>query len=277
MANLAKTFSGERSTAGLNYVVQYFGWQWSTDDQAILGKQRRCPPAPKLYAQIAPILERADWLRPAQERDDLQLIEWLPPSSYIARRLGEKAFDAYPLTRGPLNYDNRPYLRMLLGYQGAYAQPWATLALSAISADSKLGTSAAFLAVATAPDQALPRVADAMRRFIVEAQGRQVTVSNIDPPGRGFTIRDGDRLFELAYALSIAGPRAEPYSEPLIALLDQRFGSGSHFGLLLLEPKGLCPVARHIGGRAAAAANLKPYCNAPEKRSGTIARRSPIP
>ncbi|MEG3124842.1 hypothetical protein [Sphingomonas sp. GB1N7] len=264
MSNLAKTFAGKPSSAGLYYVVSYFGWHWSIIDQTTFSEQKRCPPAPDLYRQIAPILERADWLRPAQESNDLELIERLPPSSYIAKRLGETAFDAYPLTHNPLGYDNRPYLRMLLAYQGAYARPWAKRALSAITPDTKLGTSAAFLAVATVPDQALPRVAAAMRRFIAEARGRQVTGSDIGP-GQGFAIRDGDRLFELAYALSIAGPKAEPYSEALIELFDQRFGAGSHFGLLLLEPKGLCPVARQIGGRAAAAANAKPYCNVTEK------------
>ena len=265
MANLATTFASDRSSAGLHYVVRYFGSQWSIIDKVTFSGRRRCPPAPQFYGQIAPILERADWLRPAQESNDLELIERLPSSSYIAKRLGEKAFNGYPLTHGPLGYDNRPYQRMLLAYQGSYARPWATRALSAITPDTKLGTSAAFLAVSTVPDRALPRVADAMRRFVAEAQGRQVTVSDVHPPGQGFTIQDGDRLFELAYALSMAGPRAEPYSEPLIGLLDRKFGSGSHFGLLLHEPKGLCPVARRIGGRAAAAANAKPYCNTSEK------------
>lgn len=265
MANLAKKFASHRSSAGLHYTVQYFGWQWWMMDELAPNKRRRCPPAMQFYAQIAPVLEKADWLGPAQERNDLKLIERLPPSSYIARRLGEKAFNGSPLTHGSLGYDNRPYLRMLLAYQGGYARPWAAQAMSAITPDTKLGTSAAFLAVSTVPDRALPRVADAMRRFIAEARGRQVTVTDLDPPGRGFTIRDGDRLFELAYALSMAGPRAQPYSEPLIGLLNDKFGSGSHFGLLLLEPKGLCPVARHIGGRAAAAANAKPYCNTIEE------------
>lgn len=265
MANLASTFASARFNAGLRYVVSYFGWQWSTNDTLVRSGQRRCPPAPHLYREIAPILEKADWLGPAQESNDLRLIEQLPASSYIAARLGAYAFDDTPVSLGPLKYDQRPYLRMLLAYQGDYARPWVARAISAIAPDTKLGTSAAFLAVSIVPDRALPRVADAMRRFIAEARKRQVHHSSDHPPSRGFTIRDGDRLFELAYALSMAGPKAEPYSEPLVGLLDDKFGSGSHFGLLLLEPKGLCPVARHIGGRVAAAANAKPYCKTAEK------------
>jgi len=277
MASLANLFADERDSAGLYYVVQWFGWHWRIDGKTDFNKPDRCPPASYLYGQVAPILERADWLRSAQDRFNLELIERLPASRYIAKRLGETAFNEYPLTRGPLKYDNRPYLRTLLGYQGVYARPWATKALAEIAPDTKLGTSAAFLAVATVPKQALPQVAAALRRFIVDAQVRRVTISDIKPAGSGFSVRDGDRLFELAYALSIAGPQAEPYSEPLIKLLDQKFASPAPpFGLILVEPKALCPVARRIGGRVAAAAKGKPFCNVPVKENGPSAIRPPI-
>jgi len=265
MADLAATFAERHDTPGLDYVIQYFGWHWALGPSATTA---RCPPAPELYGRIAPIPERADWLRYARDRNDLMLIEHLPPSPYLARRLDELAFGSDALPHSALGYDNRPYTRMLLAYQGSYARPWAAAALAAIAPDTKLGTSAAFLAVSVAPDEALPRVAAAMHRFQAEADARRVAVPNVGPADRGFATRDGDRLYELAYAMVAAGPRAEPYSDTLVKLLDQKFGVSSHFGLLLLEPKGLCPVARRIGGRAAAAANAKRYCREFERAAG---------
>ncbi len=252
MARLATLFDGERGV-GLSYVQQYFGTGYMG-----FSRTSRCPPAPEFYAQIAPVLERADWLAPALEPIELRLVERLPPSPYLARRLAEKALADYPSIVGPMTYDDRPYLRMLLAYQGSHARPWAKRALAEIAPDTRLGTSAAFLAVSVAPKEALPRVSRAMAEFSATAADRQIE-DKFDKT-RGFTLRDGHRLRELAYALSTAGPAAEPYSAPLIALLDQRFATGSHFGLLLVEPKELCIVADRIGGRAAAAAQAKPYC-----------------
>lgn len=267
MARLAEAFRAKRSNVGLGYVIDYFGADWSIDEGLRHSPPlRRCPPAPDLYARLAPILEQADWLTYQRTDDELQLVEHVAASPYLARRLAELAFGDASHTN-VLGYDDRPYFRMLLAYQGVHAKPWAPRAMREMDSGSKLGTSAAFLAVAIDPDRALPRVTAAMERLIADASRRQVVIDDISPPGNGFTVRDGDRLYELAFALSMAGSKAEPYSRPLITLLDRRFGTGSHFGLILIEPTELCAVARHIGGRAAVAADGKSFC-----RTGT-----PIP
>ncbi|KAJ8134525.1 hypothetical protein OY671_012262 [Metschnikowia pulcherrima] len=70
-----------------------------------------------------------------------------------------------------------------------------------------------------------------------------------------------NRFYELAFALGMAGERAQPYAQPLIELLDRRVESWAPpFGMIESPPARMCPVARHIGGTVAAAAETKEFC-----------------
>jgi hypothetical protein len=255
MSDVARTFSGQPTTTGLHYAIEYFGWQWG-----IIGSLGRCPPAPDYYAQLGAILSKAQWPSLREDRNDLGLAERLPPSEWLAGALARLAFNSYPLTDGPLNYDNRPYARLLLAEQGNYAAPWQNQALKELAGDTKLGTSAAHLAVAINPGEALPRVERLMAEMTEKALARQIRRTTSGREESAITMEDGARLHELAFALSMAGSRAEPFSRPLIRLLDQDFASGSSFGLLFMPSSTLCIIAKHIGGKAAAEARSRTHC-----------------
>ena len=153
MADVAEQFPAEPSNAGLYYAIHYFGWHWR-----IIKDTGRCPPPAAAYQQLGLRLERAGWPHLPEDRNDLRLIEHLPPSRYLSARLGTLAFNPYPLTKGALGYDNRPYARILLAEQGSFAAAWKDKALREIVPDTKLGTSAAYLAVSVAPKEALPLI-----------------------------------------------------------------------------------------------------------------------
>jgi len=252
MSDVARLAPATGENSSLYYAVRYFGWHWR-----IIGPVGRCAPATKYYEQLASKLERAGWPFLPEGRNDLELVEHLPPSSWLAERLAKLAFNSYPLTSEPLNYDNRPFARMLLGEQGKHALRWRAEATKEIAPDTKLGTSAAYLAVSIAPQEALPRVEQALVEMTAMALTRRVTRLGEES---AFNIRDGYRLYELSHALGRAGSQAQPFSSTIIRLLDYKFASGSHFGLLFLPPTHLCLVARQIGGRALAAARGKSFC-----------------
>ena len=53
---------------------------------------------------------------------------------------------------------------------------------------------------------------------------------------------------------------AQPYAQPVIAMLGQRIARAAPpFGLLAARPTEFCRIARHIGGAVAAAANRRDF------------------
>ncbi|SOB86798.1 hypothetical protein SAMN06297144_1908 [Sphingomonas guangdongensis] len=255
VADLLHHFDHQRVNPGLGYKEQYFAWRWR-----IAGSSGSCSPSPEHYRRLAGVLVPLGWPKLPTDRSDLELTRRLPPSPALARNLAELAFASHPLPFGPLEYDNRPFARIMLAEQGRFARPWGRRALTEIAPDTKLGTSAATLAAATVPQQAAPRIAAALTAMTQEADRRRKRIEGLKGgPHIVYQLRDGERLFELADALATAGPAAEPHAEPL----GQTFGSGSHFGLLPAEPTYLCAAADRIGGRAAVAASRASFCRTP--------------
>ena len=236
------------------YVVSYFAWHWQLSGH-------RCRPSEKIIAELAPSLDRGNWPRANTELNELRLIERLPPSGTRARGLASIAFLGWIPPSELGGEDSRPFARQLLGDQGVFARPWRAVALREIGSDNRLGTSAAYLAVAVDPNDALPKVSRVMAIKLASSRAKaKMRWSGLGTPS--IAPDDGNRLIELGYALSRAGPAAESYSAPIIAMLDQRIERPAPpFGLLPAEPTEFCRMARYIGGRVAQAAQAKPFCS----------------
>jgi hypothetical protein len=252
------------------YVVSYFAWHWSIADLSRIGE---CKPADDVIKPLAPILDATGWPRANTQLNDLRLVERLPPSKVLAVGLGRIAFLKHLPPTDPGGEDSRPYARQLLAEQGDFSVRWRDAALSDMNGDTRLGTSAAYLAVATAPDVALPLV-----EKIMAGKLRQSLQSNSRAFRNGSDIKaisseDGNRLIELGYALARGGERADQYSQPVIAMLDQVIARPSPpFGLMAAEPTEFCLIARHIGGKPSLAAKAKPFCAANFKGGDGVPR-----
>ena len=239
----------------LGYAVRYFSWHWS------LLKFKRCAPDRVYVDALLPALEATDWPHVNTQGNELRLVERIAPSPRLAKALAQIAFSPNDPPREAELYDSRPYARMLLGDQGQFARPWAAKARSEISADSKLGTSAAYLAVAAEPRAALPLVKRVMFAKLRSSLGRQVKTYKDSGEANAIRSDDADRLIELSYALGRAGTAADAHSGPLLQALDHGFARAAPpFGLLFTKPTELCRVAAWVGGRTAQIARAKPAC-----------------
>lgn len=249
----------ELSSVGRNS-ISYFGWLWR---QLVWPPQGNpCPPAQPHIDRIAPHIVKFGWPEANTEANDLQLISRLPPSRRLAEGLATIAFlDRIPPSRSNFE-DSRPFARQLLGDQGRFAAPWGKRALLEINGDTRLATGAAYVAVAALPDVALPKVKQVMAEKLKQSQLRRVGAYRTG--GTVLVIRpdDGDRLIELGYALARAGPAAEPYAEPVIAMLSEGIARPAPpFGLMRAYPTEFCQIARHIGGKVASTASQRAVCN----------------
>lgn len=236
-------------------VVSYFAWHWSFYGNG------RCSPSDEMVGQLAPILERIGWPQGNTPLNDLRLAERLPAGKSLANGLATIGFLNWIPPSDLKGEDARPYARQLLAEQGKFALPWSKQALNEVSGDSRLGTSAAYLAVATNPDIALPKVQQAMVEKLRHSRERQVKAYQTGGEVPSIRPDDANRLIELGYALARAGAKAEPYSQPIVNMLAERIARPAPpFGLLVAQPTEFCRIARHIGGKAAEAAESKKFC-----------------
>lgn len=202
------------------------------------------------------------WPEGNTQLNDLRLAERLPASKTLANGLATIGFLGWIPPSHLNGEDARPYARQLLAEQGKFALQWSKQALDEVGGDSRLGTSAAYLAVATAPDAALPKVQQAMINKLHRSRDRQVKAYETGGEVSGIRPDDANRLIELGYALARASNKAEPYSQPVIDMLGQRIArSAPPFGLMAAQPTEFCRIAFHIGGRVAEAAKGKPFCS----------------
>jgi hypothetical protein len=129
-------------------------------------------------------------------------------------------------------------------------------------AGSRLGTSAAYLAVATNPDAALPKVQQTMVDKLRRSREQRVDAYRTGGEVPVIRPEDANRLIELGYALARAGNKAGAYSRPVIDMLDESIGrSAPPFGLMAAQPTEFCRIAIHIGGNVAEKAKGKPFCD----------------
>lgn len=237
-------------------VVSYFAWHWSFYGNG------RCPPSDEIVGQLTPTLERVRWPQSSTELNDLRLAERLPAGESLAARLATIGFLNWIPPSNLTGEDARPYARQLLAEQGKFALPWSKQALNEVGGDSRLGTSAAYLAVATNQDRALPIVQQIMIEKLRRSRERQVRAFQTGGEVSAIRPDDANRLIELGYALARAGAKAEPYSQPIVNMLAEKIARPAPpFGLLVAQPTEFCRIARHIGGRIAREAEAKSFCS----------------
>lgn len=173
-----------------------------------------------------------------------------PTHPQIVESIARTAFAADPIPSDGLRTDLRPYARLVLAEFGPAARPFGRQAFAQISALDSMGTGAAQVAVAAGQPGALGRVRQLMTDLLAQT-----------PPDKPIPLLGRNRLYELAFALGMAGPAAEPYAGPLVQLLDRKVQSlAPPFGIVELPPTQMCAVATHIGGASAAAAARRPFC-----------------
>lgn len=251
----------------LSGVVSYFAWHWRFYGNG------RCPPSQQQIEQLAPILESAGWPEANTPLNDLQLAERLPARKSLADGLAEIGFLGWIPPSDLKGEDPRPYARQLLAEQGTFALKWGKQALDEVGGDSRLGTSAAYLAVATAPEAALPKVREAMIDKLRRSRAGKIQAYATGGEVPSIRSDDANRLIELGYALARGGNKAERYSEPLIEMLDERIArSAPPFGLMAAKPTEFCRIAFRVGGKAAEKAQRKPFCT-PDFKGGDGAPR----
>jgi len=184
--------------------------------------------------------------------DVLRLASMLGPRDpKIVEGVGKTAF----LPRAP-NYipgDVRPLARLVLAEFGAAAAPWSNQAFSAMSADDIAGTAAVKIAIATHHPGALEKASE----LVTETLARH--------PYGNLGDRASRRLSELANAMAIAGPDAQPYIGPLIEAskrnLVGHFISMDESPIQFSRPPAyLCWPLKAIGGEPAQAVLDEPWC-----------------
>lgn len=270
LGQTAFAIEGDFESPVYQYVISYFAWNWRQAD----GRRDFCPPAEDLVLRLAPILDAIAWPQANTPLNDLRLIERLPPSRTRANGLGQIAFLEWIPPSDLNGEDSRPYARQLLADQGEFAAKWRDAAFSEINGDTRLGTSAAYLAAAIDPAAALPIIEDVMNRKLTQSLARGTKASRNGGDVSAIRGQDADRLIELGYSLARAGPMARSYGDPIIAMLDELIARPSPpFGLMAARPTEFCRIANHIGGRVASAADERPFC-APDFKGGDGAPRS---
>lgn len=173
-----------------------------------------------------------------------------PRHPKVVQAVARTAFASHLIPSDFFRTDLRPYARLVLAEYGAEARPYGAQAFAQISANDSLGTGAAQVAVAAGQPGALQRVQELMTQLLDQTPA--------DEPIPRLT---RNRLYELAFALGMAGPDAEPYAGPLVQLMGRKVESSAPpFGLLSLPPARMCPVALRIGGAAASAAAAYDFC-----------------
>ncbi len=190
--------------------------------------------------------------RPFLYASEIALAEQLGPANpQIVDAIVRTSFHENEIPDDPFKNDLRPYARLVLAEFGRSAsEKRAKEAFTQMSASSQMGTGAAQIAVAGGEPQAL----SAVQRLMDEVLSATPREKPIPPLSR-------NRIYELAFALGMAGEDARAYAGPLIDLLDRKVLSAAPpFGLVDLPPARMCPVARHIGGMVAVAAQAKEFC-----------------
>jgi hypothetical protein len=232
--------------------IRHFAYPWeqrrgATRDE----KSLPCPPL-ALYPRVATAALKAGVFgRPFLYADGIALAQQLGPRDpQIVRAVAHSAFLDHSIPDDAFRADLRPYARLVLAEFGSAAREWAGLAMAEVSAANQLGTGAAQVAVAGGAPEALPKVQRLMEQLI-SATPRDKLIPRLAR----------NRIYEMAFALGMAGEGAQPYAAPLVELLDRRVESWAPpFGMIGSPPARMCPVAERIGGSVAEAARTKDFC-----------------
>lgn len=248
-----QTFDARRGERMATAAVAYFanGGYQRVDQEGKRDGEPACPPV-HLDKTVADAALRARVFEgPFLYEDPLRLAERLGPRDpKIVDAVARTAFYASLIPSDALHWDLRPFARMVLAGFGAAARPWSDQAFAMMSAADPMATGAAQIAVGAGHPEALARTRTLMSELLASV-----------PKDRPVPYRTRNRLYDLAYALGMAGLAAEPYSAPLVLLLSRGVESWAPpFGMIDYHPVSMCVVGERIGGRAAEAARVQEFC-----------------
>lgn len=185
------------------------------------------------------------------EQHGLQLARAIGPRNpLIVTAVANTAFSKHVVPDYGEITDLRPFARLILAEFGTATAPWQERARREMSLDSELGIGAAQIVGASSEPVALAQIEQLMiQRLERHADGKIIGVA------------ERDRLYGLAYALGMAGPKAAPHTAGLIELMNRKVSAGGVAPEeIVIEPRRMCWVADRIGGRAAEVSRSKSYC-----------------
>lgn len=158
------------------------------------------------------------------------------PSSYVVNAVAGAAFAAFAQNSELDDTDIRPMARSVLAGFGERAAAYSDIAFGQMSAEDALGTSAAQIAAATGHPEALRRIQELM-----DGKLRKFPRTEVIPWDTK------KRLYELAYALVLAGAKSRPFIAPMQDLMTRNVESHAlQFGMVPLRPKFMCWMTDRI-------------------------------
>lgn len=195
----------------------------------------------QIYQHVSDIItESKGFNRGRLVEYELELAAKFPkPSQYVVDAIANSAFEKTPQQSEIFtNKDIRPMARSVLAGFGDNAVKYSDRAFEEMSADDSMGTGAAQIAVATGHKDALAKVSEMMMKKI-----------NTVPENGLISWNDRNRLYELSYAILLAGKEAINYTAPIKALMKRKVQSWAPpFGMLELNPKRMCNILKKIEG-----------------------------
>ncbi len=206
-----------------------------------------CPPA-DLYTRLKPVIEDSLY-RYFMQYEQLSLASKMPdPRPELVRAVASIAFSQKPHLESDdvafAGEDLRPFARWVLASMHPVDNQYLSTARELINGDDSLGTGAAQVAASYRVPDVLAKVETLMSGLIKDSASAD-----------GIDVESRDRLYELGYALALAGKDASNYTGPLHTLMSGKVGSYSKYGILYISPKRMCGVLRAIDGEDA----IKPY------------------
>ncbi|MBM3527533.1 MAG: hypothetical protein FJX62_05545 [Alphaproteobacteria bacterium] len=183
--------------------------------------------------------------------DELRLARRLGPRDpKIVEAVAATAFRKFAIINDyGVRHDIRSLARVVLAEFGDVATPWSEQAFEAINTNDALGTTAAQLALAAGHPQALARITALLDDILK------------DNPKDPIPRLARNRFYELAHALALLGPRAQPHAGAVVQIMSRKVQSWAPpFGMLELSPRRMCRVLQLIGGSEAETILLKEVC-----------------
>jgi hypothetical protein len=209
------------------------------------GRFSVCMPSDVLARASMAIKSRGGFGKGRMTEYGLSLAAKLPDAdAVVIEAVAKVAFNEVVQPSEALSHqDIRPYARSVLAVFGAKAAKYSDVAYEQISIDTAMGTGAAQIAAATGHAQALPRVAQLMEAALATVP---------EPRAIPYALRN--RLYELAWAVALAGDAGKQYSRPIHQLMRRQVQSWAPpFGMLELQPKRMCDVLTRVEGSKASA------------------------
>ncbi len=212
-------------------VMEFFSWGLRRK----VGEERLPVCIPKgFYSRFADVIDAVSGWNHRFDRLDLRLAARIGEARpRIVEGVAYVAFTQYRMIDdGVYQVSLKPFARTVLASLPSAAEAYAEQAFELIPQPGAMGTGAAQIAVAGGHPEAIGKTVELMRTYLSSAQESEP----IPWPTK-------HRLYELAYALSLATRLDENEVQPVMDLMKRQVESHAlQFGLVPLHPKRMCDV-----------------------------------